>query len=339
MRLKLYRGQWAAVWTENGRTKRRSLRTADRRLAEQLLADAQRRPIGDSVEEIMTAYLADLDQRAARPDRAHDAWKALKGTFGALRPDQITRDLCRFYTKRRRQDGRAPGTIRKELETLRAALRWKDPQHKAVLEMPAGTPPRDRYLTRDEFNRLYAAAKTEHVRLFILLALSTAGRKEALLSLTWDRVDFDRGLVRLGDGGERRKGRATVPMTPALRTALLAARKAALSDYVIEYAGKRVGDIKKGFANAAAAAGIEDVSPHVLRHTAAVWMAEAGHSMSEIAQFLGHGDSRITERTYARYSPDHLRLAASALDVQTALLGSPEPSGANVHALPRRKRR
>lgn len=60
--------------------------------------------------------------------------------------------------------------------------------------------------------------------------------------------------------------------------------------------------------------GLSDVSPHVLRHTAAVYMAEAGISMDEIAQYLGHSDSRITASTYARYSPEHLRKAASALE-------------------------
>ena len=44
-------------------------------------------------------------------------------------------------------------------------------------------------------------------------------------------------------------------------------------------------------------------------------MAEAGHPMSEIAQYLGHADSRITERVYARYSPSHLRRAADALEI------------------------
>jgi integrase len=51
----------------------------------------------------------------------------------------------------------------------------------------------------------------------------------------------------------------------------------------------------------------------VLRHTAAVWMAEAGIPMAEIAQYLGHSDDRITSRVYARYGPDHLRKAAAAI--------------------------
>jgi integrase len=43
-------------------------------------------------------------------------------------------------------------------------------------------------------------------------------------------------------------------------------------------------------------------------------MAEACVTMDEIAQYLGHSDSRITASIYARYSPEHLRKAASALE-------------------------
>ncbi|WP_254437311.1 tyrosine-type recombinase/integrase [Ruegeria arenilitoris] len=81
-----------------------------------------------------------------------------------------------------------------------------------------------------------------------------------------------------------------------------------------EWAGEPMKSIKKGFKAAAVAAGLPDVSPHVLRRTAAVHMAEAGIPMDEIAQFLGHSDTRITASVYARYSPEHLRKAASALE-------------------------
>lgn len=54
--------------------------------------------------------------------------------------------------------------------------------------------------------------------------------------------------------------------------------------------------------------------PHDLRHSAAVWMAEAGISMDEIAQLLGHSDPGVTFKVYARFPPNYLRKAASALE-------------------------
>jgi len=168
-------------------------------------------------------------------------------------------------------------------------------------------------LTRPEFEKLLSCAGASHIELFILLALTTAGRKEAILGLTWDRVDFERGIIRLGNGERRVKGRATVPLHPDVVEKLVIAKRLALTDHVIEWAEKPVRSIRTGFARACERACLPDVTPHVLRHTAAVWMAEDGVSMAEIAQFLGHSDSRITERIYARFSPAHLRKASRSL--------------------------
>jgi integrase len=307
MRLKLYRGWWCAVWTEGGSTRRVSLRTKDRDAAASALADLQRAPEADTVSGIYAAYLNDKGT-----ERARWAWRQLSDTFGGLRPDHITRSVCRSYTTKRRRDV-GDGTIHIELTYLRAALRWHDPHTPAIIELPSKPAPRDDYLTREQYARLLDAAKEPHIRLFIALAIATGGRAAAILQLEWDRVDFERGLIRLGDGTKRRKGRATLPMTDTVRTELMRAAEARTCGYVIEFAGKPILRIVKGFRSVAVSAGLPWCTPHVIRHTAAVWMAEAGVPINEIAQYLGHSDSRITERVYARYSPGYLARAASAL--------------------------
>jgi integrase len=308
MRLKLYRGWWCAVWTEGGATRRVSLRTKDRDAAASALADLQRAPSSDgTVASIYAAYLADKGT-----ERARIAWIRLSEAFGPLRPDQVTRATCRAYTAARRRDV-GDGTIHIELTYLRAALRWHDQRTPAVVELPSKPAPRDDYLTREQYVRLLDAATEPHIRLFIALAIATGGRATALLQLEWDRVDFERGLIRLGDGTRRRKGRATLPMTDTIRAALMQAAEARTCNHVIEFAGKPILRIVKGFRSVAKAAGMPWCTPHVLRHTAAVWMADAGVPMEEIAQYLGHSDSRITERVYARYSPGYLARAARAL--------------------------
>src|SRR4051812_4245168 len=57
------------------------------------------------------------------------------------------------------------------------------------------------------------------------------------------------------------------------------------------------------------------VSPHVLRHSAAVCMAEDGVDMEVIRQFLGHSDIETTRRIDARFSAMFLRDAADALEL------------------------
>lgn len=310
MRLIIYRGWWYAIWRANGATQRRALRTKDRDEAQRALDDYQKhlaKPQND-VESIFQAYLIDKGT-----ERARWAWKRLQEHFGPLRPDQIDRPCCRRYTSARRKDGVGDGTIWSELTFLRAALRWHDRNTPAVVELPSKPPPVDKYLTRPEYERLLAKAETPHIRLFIILALSTAGRMTAILELTWEQIDFERELIQLGDGTKRRKGRATVPMTARAKKALLAAHAARTCGHVIEYGGGPVTKIRKALARVATECGLTWATPHTFRHSAAVWMAEDGVPMPEIASVLGHTDSRVTERVYAVHSPTYLRRAIQSL--------------------------
>jgi len=316
-RVKLYRGAYAAVRSRNGKTERISLRTTDLGEAKRRLADFTAKPVGETVGELVEHYLTDKDKTAIRAIDLRYAWKAAKDHFAHLRPDQVTREVCREYTKLRRAAGRKPATIRKELETVRAAVNFNKAPG-AVFELPRQPPPKQRFLSQDEARKLVKAARRfPHIRAFIVLSLATAARQSALLELTWDRVDFERGIVTLalGDSGdEARKPRAIVPMNRRARRYLKVLRGQATSPHVIEWGGHRVLSIKKGFAAAVKAAKLKNVTPHTLRHTAASWMAMKGVPMFEISKFMGHSDTRITERRYAHLSPDYLRGAANVLD-------------------------
>lgn len=316
MRVVQFRGKWYAYWREGGITRRTALRATSREDAERRLVDLQRalRRKATTVAEIVQGYQEDKTAIASLAT-VRFAWLRLQPCFGHLRPDQIDRSLCRAYAAKRRRVGAKDGTIIRELGVLKAALRWADPKSAAVIEMPPQPPPRSRHLVREEYRALREAAKTTpHLWAFVILAYTTAGRASAILDLTWDRVDFKRGQIALGEGERRTKGRATVPMTEGCREMLEKVRQAALSDYVIEYGGKPVRSVKRAFAAAAMRAGVPWCSPHVLRHTAAVHMAESGIPMAEIARFLGHTSESVTFRVYAVHSPGYLRRAASALE-------------------------
>lgn len=317
-RIKLYRGKYAAVRTVNGSTERVSLRTADLHEAKRRLRDWEAKPAGDTVGELVESYLTDKDKTAIRAVDLRGSWKMAKATFGHLRPDQITRDVCRAYRDERYAAGRKPNTVRKELEVVRAALNFHKRGEKAVFELPPPPPPKERYLSKAEVRTLLKAArKFPHVRSFIALSISTGARQSALLELTWDRVDMKRRMIKLSRGeaiDEQMKSRAVVPMNRRAYRYLRVLEAAATSPYVIEWAGHRVLSIKKGFATAATKAGLRGVTPHILRHTAASWMAMGGVPMFDISRYLGHSDTRVTERRYAKLSPEYLRKAAKALD-------------------------
>lgn len=339
-RITRLRGKFALTFDRDGKRHRYSLETDDARQA-YLIAPAiyaeVTRPAGRTVNDLWQAYTLDKDGRAVLATMQH-TWKALKERFGTRDGESLTKDDCRAHTNDRRQSGIADGTIHTELGHLRTVLVWAE-KNKLIgkapeIERPSKPDPKDRHLTRDEAQRILAAAKTPHLKTAIHLMLGTAARITAILELTWDRVDFERRLIYLRDPTDKvkRKGRAIVPINATLLTALREAKAGALTEHVVEWAGQPVKSLKRGIATAASNAKVEDVSAHVFRHTAAVWMAEAGVPMEEISQYLGHSNVEITRRVYARYSPEHLRKAASALEFGLYVVppGSIEPVNKNA---------
>lgn len=331
-RLNWYVDQFAARWEEGG--KRRRFRLGE--IAEEPARSAlhafvrQRQKLavqeGDTLRHLADAYIADRREEGKQVQKMIWIWNVIGPTFGPLRAADITREVCRAHIEERRVAGRLDNTINTELRLLRSILNWSAKSRlipaAPYIWMPPPAAPRDRHLSRDEAARLLDAAELPHVRLFIVLAIGTAARMRAILGITWDRVDLRRGLIDLRDPAleKTNKGRAIVPINDSARAALLEAKAGALSPYVIEWSGKGVGSIKRAMGGALRRAGLKTKGDgaHLLRHTAAVWMAEDGVPMSEIAQYLGHSSTTMTERVYARYSPDYLRKAARSLNMPAA---------------------
>ncbi|TIN02676.1 MAG: site-specific integrase [Mesorhizobium sp.] len=334
------RGGLALAFYRDGKRHRHSLGTSDpreaQRLAPAVFAELTR-PQGRKVADLWEAYRLDKAAKSIATTMSFTG-KAILPHFGHRDGEDITKAECDAYTAARRKLGRSDGAIHTELGHLRTVLVWALKKRligfAPEIERPKKPAPKDRYLTRDEAKRILAAATLPHVKLVIHLMLGTAARISALLELTWDRVDLQRRVIYLTDpdNTQSQKGRANPPINNTLLVALQEASKGALSGHVVEWAGDRIKSVKKAIETAASKAGLRDVSPHVFRHTAAVWMAEAGVPIPEISQYLGHSNIAITYRVYARYSPMHLRKAASALElgIYEVPSGTPEPAMKNA---------
>ena len=322
------RGQYAITWTEagpDGRTVRRrySLGTADRATAETRAASRfaeLTRPRGTTIGILWAAYRADHPEKRIT-ENMQWSWRALGRRFGPIDAPALTIADCRAHIAERRAAGIKDGTLHTELGHLKIVLNWAAKmrliERAPPIERPGLPAPKDAWLTRGEVARLIEAANAPHVRLAIRLMIGTGARQAAALELTWDRGDFRRAMIHLHNPFDRarRKGRASVPASRSLLDHLAEAQAGAMTPFVIEWAGAPVASIKKGLKTAGKAIGRPDVSAHMLRHSAAVWLAEDGHSMDEIAQFLGHSSPAMTARVYARFSPDYLRKLATSLDV------------------------
>jgi integrase len=313
-----YRGKYAVAIGRGKDRRRISTGTADlghaRAIADRIFQKLNA-PASERIEDLWKLYLADRRKDAKDVTRQENAWKHLLPVFGHCLGTDINKDDCRAYAKLRQRQGAAQGTVRTELEYLRACLNLRYGRGNNRVWLPTGSAPRDRYLTRTELEKLLEHVDTPHVRLFIILAVTTGARMSAILELRWDQVDFKHRSINFNQPGREQsnKRRPEVRLNDRACQALEEAVRGALTDWVIEWDGKPVKSIKKAVRMAANRSGIP-CSPHVFRHTAGVWMAQADVPMQKISQFLGHTSTRVTERTYARYSPSFMKDAAAALE-------------------------
>jgi len=191
----------------------------------------ERSPARLSVSEVITAYGREHAPTLHASDRAGYAISALLPYWEDKNLMDIRGATCREYADRRYAQGVRPGTVRRELAVLAAAIRYWHREHGPLDSVPIVTRPerpegRKDWLTRSEAAQLLAAAlgwykvrwtnlatkKIEHrwrrdlsiqnatkrhLARFILLSLYTGTRSGAVLSVQWlpnttgGWVDFD----------------------------------------------------------------------------------------------------------------------------------------------------
>ena len=269
---------------------------------------------------VLAEYLENHAIKLASAEQALAAAEHLLGHFRGCTVAELTVDAFEGYVAARSRRGISEATISRELSVMRAALRRA--VRRGVLRFAPHVPeprqyePRERWLTPQEARELLAECRSPHLRLFVILALHTAARPSAITELRWSQVDFERRILALNPVGRRQtsKRRPTIRMSETLFEILSDAYEVAETDFVIEYHGRPAASVKKSFRDAVRIAGLADVVPYTLRHTAATWMAQQGVPMWEIAGLMGHTSTRMVERVYAKHHPDYMRRATAALD-------------------------
>jgi integrase len=255
--------------------------------------------------------------RVAAQDRIAYAVLALTDFYKGLSTADVTPQTCARYADNR---GRSPGTVRRELGVLRAAVNHAHRNGRitrpVAVQLPERPEPRDRWLTRKEAAALIRAARTPQSRLylplFILIGLYTGRRKEAILSLRWPQVNLEACTINFDVAGRRRtnKKRGIIKIPSRLLPHLRRARQRGTDlGYVLHVNGERIKDVKKGFAAACVRAGIDRASPHTLKHTAATWLMQFGTDPWQAAGFLATSVETLL-RVYGHQHPDYQRQAA-----------------------------
>ena len=183
---------------------------------------------------------------------------------------------------------------------------------------------RERYLTKDELQRLgatLAAAKrneteTPFALTAIALLLLTGARLNEILTLRWEHVDLANGVLRLPDS---KTGAKEIYLSDTAIKLLRTMPPMAGNPYVI--AGKKTGacliNLQKPWRRIRAAAKLNDVRIHDLRHSFASVAAGTGMSLPIIGKLLGHTQPATTAR-YAHLAADPIRAASNLIGTEIA---------------------
>jgi len=282
--------------------------------------------LAPTFDEVMLAYIKGHKTRGSGKRRL-EVLKHLYPFFSGKRMNEIADMDVKDYI-RSRSLAVSAGTINREVGVFCAAcnycsheLGWRidNPARGKRLKEPEG---RVRWLSHTEAGTLIEAAR-EVIRApwladYIQLCLFTGMRKGEVTGLTWDRVDLARRLVVLETGTTKNGKRRSVPLH-AMAVEALQSRlewrneRCPDSPWVFcNSTGRRVKDMKQGFASALKRAGIEDFRQHDQRHTLASWMVMSGTDLMRVRDMLGHSSVEQTQR-YAHLHPDALREAVENL--------------------------
>lgn len=295
-----------------------------------------------TVGDLIDAYLAEgpID----KPNKRASTWAAdrsnlerhVRPLLGKRRADsvqakdcaEVQRAIASGRTKtdiKTRRRGRAivsggPGTAIRTMITLAAMFSWAK-KRGLIEENPAQSvmrlkaEPRERFLSSEEFQRLFAALDqaeaqavihARHACIIRLLAY-TGCRRSEILGLKWSEIDFQRQAIVL-PGPRSKSGAKRIPLSMHA-VALLAAQQR-LGHHVFPAlrpgaSGHTVG-IQKSWGKVRTMAELDGVRLHDLRHSFASIAVGAGESLYVVQRALGHKKASTTER-YAHLRDDPVK--------------------------------
>lgn len=264
---------------------------------------------------------------------------------------QIDRERLIDFIEIQRQLGHSSPTIKRRASGLRGFFRWlvscevlgSDPW--AGITVASG---RSRKLPRvlpvNELNRLLtsllnrssmctsgselvpARAHESTTLLAVALMVSTGIRVNEAVSLKCHDIDLSgRSLRILGKGGRERQVFLTNNWIASLTASYLQARDTLGLGHPYLLLNSRnepltTASMRLKLAKAASEAGLSArITPHMLRHTAATQLIEAGVDIRYIQRLLGHASLTTTE-IYTHVSDRALRQVVSEADVLERLI-------------------
>lgn len=328
------RNVWEVRWTEQSNTRSRSralstgIKDRDAQFAAEVFKQefiTQQRLVETNSDEprlrdILRHYEADAKARGVV--RIKDVIGRLDKTMGPFRLSVLTtEDITLAMSKR----GISQASMRVELQILKAAIAFA---HKTGflakdidvhVSLPKVGQRRLQFLDEEQESLFHAIAcglsigqdRLTKLTKFICIGLDTGARRQAILDLTWDRVDFARGTIDFRQPGRAitKKRRPVHPINSRLRPILERAYKERAKGDKGFVIGPT--DMARSWQIFIKTTPFPWMTPHHMRHTYATLMLASGVDITLVAELLA--DSPVTVwRTYSHVISGRLRDAADA---------------------------
>jgi integrase len=205
-----------------------------------------------------------------------------------------------------------------------------------------------RYLSHGQVAALADAAGDQRL---VVLTLACCGlRWGELAALKVRRLNLDRRRLEAAESVTEVRGKLVWGSPKSLQRRSVAIPQFLADELRLHVDGKEADDLvfatRRGrvlrnrnfrrdhFDHAATAAGLDGLTPHELRHTAASLAVSAGANVKAVQRTLGHASAAMTLDVYSGLFEDDIDQVAERLNTQAGVYGMCTPSGAEAWRVP-----
>jgi integrase len=259
--------------------------------------------------------------------RDEQLWRIrLKPKFGHLRLSQIGRHAVQSFHTSLKAEGLSGASADHHIKLLRRmmnlAVEWGMLKVSPLTSYKLLNEPNmvEHFLDDDQLQRLATVLKTDSNRpvcLLCLFALASGCRLGEAMGAEWKYVDRENRVWRIPAANSKSGKVRSVPLSDAALAVLEEIGTEGKYEYVFTNleTGTRYVHITHTWHRLRAKAGLPWLRFHDLRHTYASMLVNAGRSLYEVQQVLGHADGRVTQR-YAHLSSKTLQDAANSASLK-----------------------
>lgn len=254
----------------------------------------------------------------------------LQSQFGSRRLNEVSRKQVQDFHASLLGMGLSPATADHHVKVLRHALNlaveWEMLDKNPVAGIPLFNQDNrvEHLLSEEQLHRLLEVLRTYPARSVCQIALfllSTGCRLNEALKATWSQIDKTNRVWRIPASNSKSKKVRAVPLNDSALAIIdqIASLGSEGYMFVNQRTGKPYTTIMKVWSRIRTQAELPHLRIHDLRHQYASFLVNAGRSLYEVQQILGHSSPVVTQR-YAHLSTRALQEAAAT--ASSAIKGS-----------------